>query len=293
MIIPLFRKERIYYILSFTLLIFINSCASYKTNIIPCRQSYAEYLIINNYLFDTGAEKTCIIRNDSCYINKRKHGKKVTIIDALGNEIKTYKTHLKSLEIANNLTVTNLHVLEVANTFFFKQLNIRGIIGMDIVKKFNWEINIDSSYIIASRGSMQYKPNNPQFIKLCYKEKGRIFTDIKLDDQIIHNVIIDTGAKTVLSLDSVSYLKILQTKGITDKTTISNSTVYAINSSISDSVIEDDIQISEMTFNNKLKIKDFTITRDANNEAKIGWTFFKAFNYIYINTKKKEIFLFY
>lgn len=148
--------------------------------------------IINNksksFLIDTGSEKSFIkAKNNDRY--KENKSKRYLVKGLGGNKIysKTYSIPL--------INICGIEIQEVefidfkSNSILFKYLNIDGIIGWDILKRFSFSLDFKNYIIFSEKISSSHFLIN---IPVISNEKIPVF-EVMIDSQKFKS-IIDTGS---------------------------------------------------------------------------------------------------
>jgi hypothetical protein len=154
------------------------------------------------FLFDTGSEIS-IIRDK--YVNKRKidEGKKIKLLDALGNvQIRTL-IEWDGLEIGN-IPLGSFNYVAVDDSFFnaletdleSETIEIAGIIGANMLSLFNWDFSFVENRVAINKNITT--SDDSLYIEFNPKEGG-FYSRLQVNDSIA-DFIIDTGCNTPLEL---------------------------------------------------------------------------------------------
>lgn len=273
------------YFILFILLIFTYSLSfsqsKYKTSFETNNDTTLIILKVNldgnnyRFIFDTGAQISVIFNQSNIDLSRSRT---VKAIDVYGKSsdvsIIRKKITIPSIKVANKgycLIMNN-------KPAFMDYLNIDGIIGADLINKYDWKIDLKKLEII--RIDKKDKPNSENLfiIPTHYEnERTRVIDTYIINNGDTSSYTIDTGASLIIAAyKSDSLIK-------TNQTNILQS--YTYNFTISSSYLEDTSYISmENIKMGNLSIEEipFSNRRKIGTHNTIGLSFFKPFGEFYI-----------
>jgi hypothetical protein len=159
---------------------------------------------VHYFMFDTGAEVTAIREDVAAGLDKTNFSRKK--VKDSNNEVTVQsKFVVKSLKIGNsNLSDQSIHTFP--NSPLFNCSGFEGIIGIDIIKQFDWLIDFDKQCILKTDPSNRISSFD-DFIALdFYKNKFRPMIKLKIGSKTV-DFLFDTGA-TESGIDRKNYRKI-------------------------------------------------------------------------------------
>jgi predicted aspartyl protease len=151
--------------------------------------------INGNFLFDTGAQITVIDSSLLEFISYKEIGK-INSIDIYGNSRTENKINISSIKIGNKFFY-NIDAY-VTNLYNYNCENFIGILGFNLIKKANWQINFENQTIKITNGNPTIYDENLVSIPFKTKNNSAII-DLKIGKKIL-KTILDTGAKSEINL---------------------------------------------------------------------------------------------
>ncbi len=156
------------------------------------------------FMFDTGAEITAI-REDNTSTLDITHCSRKKIKDA-NNHVTTQSTYVvQSLKFGNS-DISNLSVVTFPNSPLFNCLGIEGIIGIDIIKRFDWLVDFDKKQIVKIDPSDTIKGFSDFVAMDFHKNKLRPGIKLKIGNKVV-DFLFDSGSNTN-TIDKKCYGKI-------------------------------------------------------------------------------------
>ena len=159
---------------------------------------------IHYFMFDTGAEATAIREDVSVGLDKTGYSRK-RMKDANNKSTTQSKFVVHSVKIGNS-DLSDQSIYTFPNSPFFNCSGFEGIIGIDIIKQFDWLIDFDKQYIVKT------DPSGPDgrfndFVALdFYENKLRPMIKLKIGNQTV-DFLFDSGANES-GMDKKNYGKI-------------------------------------------------------------------------------------
>jgi hypothetical protein len=188
----------LYFLLFFNLVAFCrkNPTVNFLTN--EDTSSIFLYAIIDNevslFLFDNASQKTVLFVNSKYNLDGAK---KINLFDSDDNQSEAY---IKSKEV--KIQNLGIHykgsIIIMKNTpILFQEQNIKGIIGADIINKYDWDIDLKSLKI--SKLNRNAKFNENFFVVETYIDKSNIIsTDLILEKERL-SFQLDLGYNSIIS----------------------------------------------------------------------------------------------
>ena len=186
---------------------------TYVNNLLLVKVKYNESLSLW-FILDTGAENTILIYKEIATAMGVKFHRKFTILGAdLSTELVAFLTLNNSLELGD-LKINNQPILVLDDDYFsFKErigLDIHGIIGADILKRFVVQINYRKKVLILHNPEKFDLPN-PKFKSFpldIIKNKPYITAHIDIQKDTFSTtkkLLLDTGSASSLLLQTNSH----------------------------------------------------------------------------------------
>lgn len=153
------------------------------------------------FAFDTGA--AIGLADESFVQNERiKARKKVMMMRDTNNEIARVGTGKSKQVKLGGFKINNVESLILSMPYLSCQNYY--LLGSNVIKLLNWEIDFDSNLIRVSDGPF---PVEPQYLPLPVTyQSSRPFTSLSFDGMALSNVLIDTGYSRILDVDNSSSL---------------------------------------------------------------------------------------
>lgn len=159
---------------------------------------------VHYFIFDTGAEVTVIREDVAAGLDKTGSSMK-RLKDSMDNVSVQTKFVVPDLKIGNS-DLYNQTVYTFPNNPLFNCSGFEGIIGIDIIKQFDWLINFDKLYIVKTDPSVP-ACRFDDFIALdFYTSKLRPMIKLKIGNKTV-DFLFDSGANES-GIDKKSYRKI-------------------------------------------------------------------------------------
>lgn len=159
---------------------------------------------LHYFMFDTGAEVTAIREDVAAGLDKTGYSRK-RLKDA-NNEVTIQSRFVvHSLKIGNS-DVSDQSVYTFPDSPLFNCSGLEGIIGIDVIKQFDWLIDFDKLYIVKTDPSDPAGRFNDFAALDFYKHKFRPMIQLKIGNKIV-DFLFDTGANGSY-IDKKNYRKI-------------------------------------------------------------------------------------
>lgn len=241
-------------------------------------------LEIGGFIFDTGATHS-VIFGDNEGMDGREFVSDNKISDAnnRGRILKLYR--VKSMS-AGSLTIDNGEFLNIDKENLPEMLHAyRGIIGMNIIDKANWLIDIKRGEVTVLNKDSVMETKADALILEYNNENSLPETRIKLGNQVLRKIIIDTGSHAVLELLSsdIRELDKFYESSVID--TVRLSGLY-------NGITEHPVHNYKNVPLNHNHLMESLEAYDVKRERRIGFGFFKEFDYILIDTYRRKIYLY-
>ncbi len=169
---------------------------------------YFNEILPLKFIFDTGAEYTLITKKEITDLLQIDYEKKFSILGAdLSTELFAYLATGVRLRI-EDFAAINRSILVLEEDYFkfeeYAGINIQGIIGSDLFRRFVVKIDYKKQKIILIDPST-FEPPGPKYKKLdieIYRHKPYLFaqTQMQNDTSIMAKLLLDTGASLPLLL---------------------------------------------------------------------------------------------
>jgi len=153
------------------------------------------------FIFDTGAECT-VIREDEGDKLDKTNSTTDTLNDSFDKVTIQTKYFVKSFKIGCS-NLNNQSLVAFPNSSFFNCLGIEGVLGVDIIKQFDWLIDFENQYLIKIDTSSSNKDISDYFALNFYENGFRPRIKLRIGDKII-DLLFDSGSNTN-QLDSGSF----------------------------------------------------------------------------------------
>ena len=248
----------------------------YNQNNLP-----TNYILIGkeNILWDTGTQ-ICLFFQDfapwKMFLNPiPTHGYGSWTLEWL-----YYSPSIRFDSICINNIVYSL-VNEDKLSTFVRNLNIMGIMGMNVIGRANWLIDFkDSSLHIMTKNDEYAVTDMPQ-LSLTYRRSRTPKTTLNIAGITINDILVDSGFDADIMLLEKEIEQINRYILPIDTTTRSSSGLYAENI-LEKKYIYHNITINGYTFDK------LGIVQGGSSRRLIGMGFFQKFDKVFLNTKKKE-----
>ena len=228
-----------------------------------------------HFIFDTGAEKTVIL--DAISDN-------LEIVGSQKVSDSNNKTSKLSIVLIKKLTIGNIDVLDKKCITFrnslFNCMGFEGIIGIDIIQKYDWIIDFKNQLLIRHELNNNLFDAKNLIFADCYNKRQRPRIKLAFKNQETIDFLFDSGS----SRTDIEQGQVGKINDIITKTTDDITEVFGLNSSSTDSskTIEMPVSLKNKEFKNKIFQ---TIKR---GEAKIGNNFWID-NTLYYSFEKKKL----
>lgn len=160
------------------------------------------------FILDTGAEHSILTKREITDLMQVNYQRRFPILGAdLKTELYAYLATGIRMKM-NNLYFTNYPILVLEDDYFrfeeYAGIDVHGIIGADILRRFVIKINFDRQTITFYDPSVFKAPNSKfEIPKVWFKRsKPYIFSNIKLDNgkSVPVKLLMDTGASLSLMI---------------------------------------------------------------------------------------------
>lgn len=143
------------------------------------------------FLFDTGAQTTIISENLASKLEIKPKGS-INTVDSQKNKKKLTVTLVDTMAL-NEIVYANVGVLvsDFKENTFFSCLEIDGILGMNVIKLNNWEINYEDRKMTLYDTKNKVFPHHSTVISF-YKNRSMPYVDLYVNDNR-EQFLIDTG----------------------------------------------------------------------------------------------------
>lgn len=190
---------------------------------------------VHYFLFDTGAETT-VLRDDITGGLKKPFLKKKFIIDSHKKFTIKPTCIVPSFRVGNT-ELTNHKMISFTNSLFFNCMGVEGVLGVDVIKKFNWIIDFDKKHLIklepndtlTDLAGFQpvdfYTKGNKPRIKL---KIGDEWLDFLFDSGASSNDITKKDARKAEKATLKTYDQISSSFGLLSVSTPSKESLYIV-----------------------------------------------------------------
>ena len=230
-------------------------------------------------LWDTGADITALFKD----LSKNKKVIFLTPVFDYARKISFYKHYFtKQIKIDSvlikNLIYIQLDSKEIANGI--QELNINGILGMNVIRKANWLIDFQENKVDILPFDSVITDYNSK-IKLSYKKKKYPFVTLEIQGIKTKKMLLDTGYNCDIKLFKSDIEEI--NKQITPDS-VSNSFASVL---FTDSIAEKKYFYSNITINS-YTFDNLTITESCHRRL-FGMEFLRKFDKVFWDSKNKEV----
>ena len=235
---------------------------------------------VHYFLFDTGSEPT-VLRNDISGGLKKSFFRRRLIFDSHNKFAIQPIYTVPSFRIGNS-ELTNLRMISFKNSQFFNCMGVEGILGIDVIKKFDWIIDFDKKYLIKLEPGdtltdlagflpveFYAKGNRPR-IKLKIGDK---WLDFLFDSGASTNDITKKDARDLEKVNLKSYDQISSSYGLLSLTTPSKEALFIVNAEMNE----------QSTARHKMSLSTISA-----GENKIGNAFWGK-NRMYLSWEKQKL----
>ncbi len=228
-------------------------------------------------LWDTGADGTIFFKD----FNQRKIIIGLANVSDFHKKSTIRKRYFSITLIADSILFKNLVYNEISIDNIsqgVQYLAINGILGMNVINKYNWIIDFDKNTLQNLSKTTTYN-HTPQFT-LRYSNAMKPKTAVSIADVKLKNILIDSGFNIDFTLLSSDIEQINQC--------IAPDTIFNTSSSglFSDSIVESKYQYSNIMIDN-IKFDKLYITEG--NRRLIGTGFFRKFDRVFWDSKNREV----
>lgn len=281
------KKRLIVCLLIITLLVVGNKLFNYIIYLIPTQIELKDntfddpngHILIGNdrLLWDTGASRTVLLSD----FKQKKHIVGFSLSSDTHNKMQFTKLYFSKNIVLHRILIKNSVYTEIYKFNISKSiqnLNISGILGMDIICNHNWLLDFDKNIIRNFDKTCKYDALS-QF-KLTYFKKNIPYTNIKIENVYLKDILIDSG----LNL----YFLLLKSDIENINAIIEPDTVMKTNSS---GLFSDSIPSKQYVYTN-IKINNTvfdTLTINEGEKRLIGIGFFRKFDKVFWDSGKKEV----
>lgn len=241
-------------------------------------------LEIGGFIFDTGATHS-VIFGDNEDMPEREFVSDNKISDAnnRGRVLKLYR--IKNLSVGS-LTIDNGEFLNIDKGNLPEMLHAyRGIIGMNIIDKANWFIDIKRGEIMVLNKDSVIETKANALILDYDNERSLPETRMKVGNQVLRKIIIDTGSHAVLELLSSDIRELYKSYESSVTGTVRLSGLY-------NGITEHPVHNYKSIPLNDNHLMESLEVYEVKRERRIGFGFFKKFDYIFIDTPSRKIYLY-
>ena len=233
--------------------------------------------VVSLFLFDNASQKTILFVDDAYNLNDAK---KISLFDSDEKRTEAYlkfdEVEIPNLAIRYKSTI----VLMKEIPLLFKEKNVRGIIGADIINNYDWDIDFQSLKI--SKLTKKQKSNNDFFEIQTYLDKSKIVSADILFGLDTLSFQLDLGYNSVISTALTS----AKIENISFKKYAFGYSIAAQNSIDTTFIGIDTINIGNMLINN------IPINYSVNEKSNLlGVSFFKPFGRMLILNSSNKILL--
>ena len=248
----------------------------YNQNNLP-----TNYILIGkeNILWDTGAQRSTFLQN---FVVRKIFLYPVTMFDTHGHRSWEWFYYSPSMRFdlicINNIAYNLVNEDKVAA--WLRNLNIMGILGMNVISRANWLIDFtDTTLHIMNRNDELPVTDIPK-LSLTYKKDRTPETTLTIAGIAINDVLIDSGCNVDMTLFEKDIEQINRYILPIDTAATSSSGLYT-----------EDIP-GKMYIYHNITINGYAFDKmeivESNTRRLIGMGFFQKFDKVFLNTKKKE-----
>lgn len=241
-------------------------------------------LEVGGFIFDTGSTHSVIFTDEANLpVGEFVSSNRISDVNNRGRILELYR--IDSMQIGT-LRINNGEFL-IMNKESLPDIltDYKGIIGMDIIDRANWYIDLPAEQItVMNKNSLISIPTDA--LSLDYNTENDLpETIVKVGNQVLRNIIIDTGSQGVLELLSSDIRELNRSYEATVKDTVMLSGLY---SGITKHPV---LNYKSMPIDNSCVIDSLEIF-EVMGERRMGFGFFKEFNHIFIDTQNQKIHLY-
>lgn len=282
-----------YYILHIVTVLYLSlsGCSSGKAFIsygtTPIQAN--NHLSIGGFIFDTGATYSALF-DDSGYELNPSSGSSESVYDANRNKKTQYSYKVDRVELGDIMVENGLfiHVDKSDLPPYMHAFN--GLIGMNIINEANWFFDIKNNRAtVYPKGHAVPVPHNSFY--LAYNTSHtHPETSLKIENVLFRNIRVDFGSFHTIDLNPEDIAKINRSSG--NKYFRSDSTVsFSLFQEKITQMLHEyrNLQINEGFLFEALELYENNANRGI---RRIGFGFFSFFNYIFVDTSSKKIYLF-
>ncbi|GEM_PF-3917805 len=282
-------KEKILKHIIIVFILFIPACSVRKPIVLSGESgiSVGTHLTIGNYIFDTGATHSAVFQYVHDSSQSRISSGPVYDISRTHTRQRIYT--VKELQLGD-VTVKNASIIYIPlNDISPLIRKYKGIIGMDVINRANWFFDLkNETAAIFIRDSVVAFPDNAMVFTYTltgtHPEVSLYINEIRF-----RNVRIDTGSYHTIDL---------HTKDIDEINRAYPDNYIGTDSVFSVSLFDERIRKASHTYQNVLInrsvfIDTLTIYENENRQdrRRIGFGLLKQFNYFFMDTKNRRIYL--
>ena len=159
---------------------------------------------VHYFMFDTGAETTAVREDVAAGMDKTNCSKK-RLKDSNNKVTIQSEFVVQSLKIGNS-DLNNHSIVTFPDSPMFNCLGFEGIIGVDIIKQFDWLIDFEENYLVKTDTTNTINGFS-DFLSLdFYKNKLRPRIKLKIGNKVV-DFLFDTGANEN-DIDRKNYRKV-------------------------------------------------------------------------------------
>ncbi len=228
-------------------------------------------------MWDTGADATAFFKD----FGQKKFPFMFSLVFEYGHKIRLQKVKYSNQIEIDSVILKNIIYLDVDSQNIsqcIRDKEISGIVGMNVINKYNWIIDFDKNTLQNLPKTTTYN-HTPQFT-LRYSNTMIPKTTVSIADVKLKNILIDSGFNIDFTLLSSDIEQINQY--------IAPDTIFNTSSSglFSDSIVESEYQYSNIMIDN-IKFDKLYITEG--NKRLIGTGFFRKFDRVFWDSKNREV----
>ena len=232
---------------------------------------YHDFTTQDGVLFDTGAQ--------SSYISSNHIGIPILLVpvlvsDGAGKNKISPMYYQQSFEINDKVKFKRFSYFSVSSNNQFE-----AIIGMNILSKLNMLFTSTKNSLDIM--SLDYKPQIPSSATILqYKDRISPKVTLRLDDEVIDDILIDTGFDGDLSIDE-HYIEKLKSNHSCDSTISTNKTLFQTQ-------IVKNITFSELYINKRL-YKNIHVVQLKGRL--LGSKFLKRFDKVFWDSNELKVYM--
>jgi hypothetical protein len=242
-----------------------------------------------NLIFDNGAQKTVLF--NSQLLNEHNSFEAGLISASKDTVVAKISKNRMTIELANFDIVEKLQIVSIPNNMEIvtKLYNIDGILGNDLISKYDWYFNFKTYTISRVKNKPKKNINRDDFIALnITKNQDRDFLEfdfLNTDGGVYQNIplFVDFGKTGIISInDTLNIPNIQLYKNLHLNTTAGGTAVRVSDLSTSN------IKLNKYLLHNMI----LNIYPKSQNQSNaIGLGFFKMFDKVYLLNSEKKILL--